>query len=96
MATSTRKSPSKSDGADFEPDEEWKLQLRERIELGVRPMVQDSKDRQLAGLKRIEDEFKAAMSNIKALADQQYQLELTKERNQRRWIAGDPMDRGWS
>ncbi len=35
------------------------------------------------------------MANIKSMASEQYEHELEKERNQRRWIAGEPTAPGW-
>ncbi|KAF8173623.1 hypothetical protein BJ912DRAFT_931859 [Pholiota molesta] len=45
--------------------------------------------------KRLDIEYKAAMASIKQLANDHYQAELEKERNQWRWIAGEPMLLGW-
>jgi len=40
---------------------------------------------------RLHLEPKQAINNIKNLAREQYQLEVMKERNQRRWVAGERM-----
>ena len=105
-APSSTMASSKPDGADYEPDEEWKVQLRKRIEEGLQSMVADAKENQAAELKkapdtpetrmRLEADYKQAMQTIKALASEQYQLELDRERNQRRWTAGVPMNPGWT
>ena len=105
-APSSTTASSKPGGADYEPDEEWKEQLRERIEEGLQSMVADAKENQAAELKkapdtpearmRLEADYKQAMQTIKSLASEQYQLELDRERNQRRWTAGIPMNPGWT
>ncbi|KAJ3504293.1 hypothetical protein NLJ89_g8008 [Agrocybe chaxingu] len=91
-APSSLPSLRKLDAADFEPDEQWKTQLKKRIEEGLQSMVQEAKDNQDAELKkapvgvearmRLAEEYKQAMSNIKQLATDQYQQELDRERNQ--------------
>ena len=105
-APSSTTSSFKPDGVDYEPDEEWKVQLRKRIEEGLQSMVADAKESQAAELRkgpdtpetrmRLEADYKQAMQTIKGLATEQYQLELDRERNQRRWTAGVPMTPGWS
>jgi hypothetical protein len=97
---------SKFDGADYEPDDEWKGQLRKRIEEGLLSMVTDAKENLAAELRkasdspetrmRLEADYKQAMQTIKNLASEEYQLELDRERNQRRWTAGVPMSAAWS
>ena len=97
---------SKPDGADYEPDEDWKLQLRKRIEEGLQSMVADAKRNHATESRkapdtaetriRLEASYKEAMQTIKNLATEQYQLELDRERNQRRWTAGVPMSPGWT
>ncbi|KIM42447.1 hypothetical protein M413DRAFT_134208 [Hebeloma cylindrosporum] len=94
-------SSSKRDGADFEPDDEWKRQLKENIEESFKSMIQEAKDNQKAQVgiisqERLDWEYKQALQNIKGLAEEQYQLALMKERNERRWIAGVQMLPGWT
>jgi len=94
------------DDADFEPDDEWKRQLRKRIEESLESMVKDVKDNQAAQLRKqvvteetrlqLEDEYKQAMVNIKTIASEQYRMELDRERNQRRWTAGKPINPEWT
>ena len=97
---------SQSDGVDCEPDDEWKEQLRKRIEEGLQSMVTDAKENLAAELRkapdtletrmRLEADYKQAMQTIRSLASEQYQLELDRERNQRRWTAGVPMSAAWT
>lgn len=96
----------KPDDADFEPDDEWKRQLRKRIEESLESMVKDVKDNQAAQLRKqvvteetrlqLEEEYKQAMVNIKTIASEQYRMELDRERNQRRWTAGKPINPEWT
>ena len=95
----------KPDAADYEPDDLWKHQLKKRIEESLQSMVKDVKESQAAQLRkevvtpetrmRLEEEYKLAMANIKALANDQYLLDLDRERNQRRWLSGAPVDAEW-
>lgn len=98
--------PSRSsDAGEFEPDDEWKKQLKKRIEGELQSMVQAAKDTQNEELKRVsisssdrerlELEHQNAMNNIRTIADEQYVAELNRERNQRRWVGGAPMDPRW-
>ena len=92
--------------ANYEPDDEWKVQLKSRIEDGLQSMVADAKENHEAELRkasddpetrtRLEVDYKQAMQTIKSLATEQYQLELDRERNQRRWTAGVPMTPAWT
>lgn len=98
--------PSRSsDAAEFEPDDEWKKQLKKKIEGELQSMVQAAKDTQIEELRRgplspsdrdrLELEHQNAMKNIRTIADEQYVAELNRERNQRRWVGGAPMDPRW-
>ncbi len=86
---------------DFEPDEEWKSQLKKRIEDWMESMVREVKENLAVELReevvtpetrrRIED-CKRAIDNIKVIASEQYQLELRRECEQRRLTAVVPLD----
>jgi len=95
--------PSRSsDAAEFEPDDEWKEQLKKKIKGELTSMVQAAKDTQMEELKRgpitssdrefLELEYQKAMKSILTIADEQYVAELNRERNQRRCA---PMDPSW-
>ena len=98
--------PSSPDAADYEPDEEWKKQLKKRINDSLESMVSDAKESQAAERRkgpdtpetrlRLEADCNRAMQTIAALASEQYHLELDRERNQRRWAAGMPMNPAWT
>ena len=94
------------DDADFEPDDGWKRQLWKRIEESLESMVKEVKENQAAQLRkevvteetrlRLEEEYKEAMVNIRGIANEQYRMELDRERNQRRWTAGKPINPEWT
>ena len=110
MRTVPENAPSSTtttaNGFDCEPDDEWKQNLRKRIEEGLQSMVEDAKENHATELskapdtaeahKRLEDDYKDAMQTIRSLAADQFKLELDLERNQRRWTAGVPLTPGWS
>lgn len=93
-------------GFDIEPDEEWKLILKARIQTDLQSMASEVRQQSLAELrdsnpgpddkKRLTEDYKARMTTIKESAVEQYNIELEKERNKRRWMAGEPMQPGWS
>ena len=95
--------PPERDGADFEPDDEWKRKLKQDIEQRFKSMVQEARDNQQVQLmegnvnrEELDHEYKRTLHNIKGLAEEQYQLALMTERNERRWIAGVQMLPGWN
>jgi len=103
---STPVTPAKPDDADVEPDEEWKNRLRKEIEENLASMVKeakDSRDNQLREApvsaedrERLTTEYKTAMNNIRQLAAEQFQIELDRERQERRWASGIPMNPQWT
>jgi hypothetical protein len=109
MPTVPENAPSSTtatNGVDCEPDDDWKENLRKRIEEGLQSMVEDAKENHARELRkapdtteariRLEDDFKDVMQTIKSLAFEQFKLEQDRECNQRRWTAGVPMTPGWS
>ena len=98
--------PVRPDDADVEPDEEWKNRLRKEIEENLASMVKeakDSRDHQLREApvsaedrERLTMEYKTAMNNIRQLAAEQFQIELDRERQERRWASGIPMNPQWT
>ena len=94
---------SECEGADLEPDEEWKRKLKEDIDQSFKSMIQEARDHQQVQLKegnvsqeRLDVNYKQTLHSIKALAEEQYLCALMKERNERRWIAGVQMLPGWN
>ncbi|KAJ8468671.1 hypothetical protein ONZ45_g17165 [Pleurotus djamor] len=92
---------------DVEPSEEWKQKLRQRIEEGLQDMVHDAKSnleaktRQVQGpastsyREHLNAEYVAALSEIRKLAAEQFQAELERERQERRWAVGIALTPGW-
>src|ERR1700733_15917610 len=86
------------DGSDVEPDSEWKAALRKRIEESLGTMAKGAKDNLEAELKkasvsaeerkRLTVEYSKAMAIIRKLAEEEFQLELQREREERRWGTG--------
>ena len=95
-----------SNGVDCEPDDEWKQNLRKKIEEGLQSMVEDAGESHAIEMikapdtpeirKLLEDDYEDAMQTIRNLAADQFKLELDLERNQRRWTAGVPLTPDWS
>ena len=89
-----------------EPDDEWKKQLKDRIEGELKSMVKDAKDSMDNKLRqapighiereRLAEEHSQAMSNIRKLAAESFQIALERERQERRWAAGQQMHSAWS
>ena len=99
-------STTTSNGVDFEPDNAWKENLRRRVEEGLQSMVADAKENHATELSkapgttealiRLETDYNEAMKTIRGLANEQYNYELDRERNHRRWTAGVPMTPIWT
>ncbi|KAJ8691928.1 hypothetical protein PTI98_011447 [Pleurotus ostreatus] len=91
--------------SDVEPSDEWKRNMRQRIEEGLRDMVFDAKNNYDSKLKerlmsnllreQLYQEYQAAMAEIRKLAHEQFQVELERERQERRWAAGIALTPGW-
>ena len=104
--TTSTTTTTTSNGVEFEPDNAWKADLMKRIEVGFQSMVADAKDNHASELSkapdtteariRLEEDYKEAMKTIRSLANEQYNYELDRERNQRRWTAGVPMTPDWT
>ncbi|KAG2032414.1 hypothetical protein BDR03DRAFT_970088 [Suillus americanus] len=103
---STTESPTNPSAADFEPDEQWKNRLKLNIENNLRSMVDEAKQNLHDTLKRapvsalererLTEEHLATMKNIRILAEEQFRIALERERQERRWAAGQVLDQGWS
>jgi len=103
---STSESPTNPSTADFEPDEQWKSRLKVDIENNLRSMVDEAKQNLHDTLKRapvsaiererLTEEHLATMKNIRILAEEQFRIALERERQERRWAAGQVLDQEWS
>ncbi|EIW77102.1 hypothetical protein CONPUDRAFT_146186 [Coniophora puteana RWD-64-598 SS2] len=94
--------------AELEPDDAWKQRLRRDIEESLRSMVAAAKQHVQAKLDAhpsarnaerrdvIANEHHAAMKTIRTLAEEQYRIALARERAERQWAAGQPIDEDWA
>ena len=89
---------------DFEPEEEWKTGLRQHIEDTLKPAAEKLKrelTEKLKGLSPPEDskaqaDYDYAMRELRRRANEQYRQLLERERQERRWSAGEKVDEKWS
>jgi hypothetical protein len=89
---------------DFEPEEAWKASLRQRIEETLKPAAGKLKrelTEKLKGLSPPEDskayaDYDNAMAELRNTANEQYRQLLERERQERRWAAGEKVDEKWS
>lgn len=89
---------------DFEPEEQWKASLRQRIEDALKPAAGKLKRELTERLKDLSppDDSKArtdydnAMAELRRAANDQYRQMLERERQERRWAAGEQVDEKWS
>ncbi|KAG5641344.1 hypothetical protein DXG03_005457 [Asterophora parasitica] len=106
QAPSYRISPPRGDVFDNEPDKAWKDALKAQIEEGLSSMVADAKknmqdelDKEVVTPHRRDEltrEYNAAMKNIRDLAEDTFQVELERERQERRWASGKEMLPQWT
>lgn len=106
MTTLFQSTAEPSPAADFEPDEQWKSRLKVDIESNLRSMVDEAKQNLQDTLKRapvtalererLTEEHLATMKNIRNLAEEQFRIALERERQERRWAAGQVLDQEWS
>ncbi|RXW22730.1 hypothetical protein EST38_g3115 [Candolleomyces aberdarensis] len=92
--TRTPTSAAGVDMTDLEPSEEWKANLKKRIEGELAPMVKDAKDQLETSIRRNPEDrnrlladHQTAMMNIRILAEEQFREELSRERQERREAA---------
>lgn len=89
---------------DFEPDEEWKTNLRQRIEATLKPTAEKLKrelNEKLTGLSpaeasKVHTDYDDSMAKLRRAAQQQYQQLLERERRERRWNTGEKPDEKWT
>ena len=100
--TGTPTSAAGVDATDLEPSDEWKANLKKRIEGELAPMVKDAKDQLESNIQRnpgrrnqLIVEHQSAMGNIRRLAEEQFREELQRERQERRWAAGMSLENKW-
>ena len=89
---------------DFEPDEEWKTNLRQHIEDSLKPAVERLKrefDGKFKGLSPsdkpgAQTDYDNAIYDLRRTANEQYRQLLERERQERRLAAGEEIDEKWS
>ncbi|KAA1473617.1 hypothetical protein DENSPDRAFT_780367, partial [Dentipellis sp. KUC8613] len=90
---------------DAEPDEQWKADLRKRIEVGLRDMVEEAKKardaaradaRDEAAEARVTEDYEARMATIRKLAQDEFNTQLHKETLERQWALGQVVGEQWS
>ena len=89
---------------DFEPEEQWKANLRQRIEDLLKPAVANLKrdlNEKLKDLSPPEDskaqtDYDNNMAELRRTANEQYRQMLERERQERRWAAGEKVDEKWT
>ncbi|TFK41725.1 hypothetical protein BDQ12DRAFT_599230, partial [Crucibulum laeve] len=101
--SSTASTSIRRDRPDVEPDDKWKTALKKKIEEGLASMVQEAKDdleqkmqQNPANGQHLHAEYLQTMDNIKKLATEQFLIEVDRERQERLWAAGIPMNPQWN
>src|SRR5712671_5760272 len=86
--------PIHTDSRVLEPDEQWKADLRRRVEHELRHMVEEARTVRDAifnsqppesSRERAQREFEESMNNIRSLAQEQFTSQLRLEMNERKW-----------
>ncbi|TFY77979.1 hypothetical protein EWM64_g6038 [Hericium alpestre] len=89
----------------FEPDEQWKTETRQRIEGNMKEMVEEAQKARDTALGEAVDEesksqilkdFEMSMRTIRGLAQEEFNRQLFDEISQRRWASGQQVDLNWS
>src|SRR5580692_11763556 len=79
---------------EIEPDEQWKADLRKRIELSLREMVEDAQTLRDTifnsqpsenSRERAMVQYDKSMSEIRTLAQEEFTRQLRQEMSERKW-----------
>ena len=89
---------------DFEPEEEWKISLRQQIEDTLKPeaeklkreLTEKLKDLSPSEASKAQADYDNTMAEIRRTANEQYRQLLARERQERRWAAGERVDERWA
>ncbi|KAK0203944.1 hypothetical protein DFS33DRAFT_846189 [Desarmillaria ectypa] len=92
----------------YEPDDQWKADLKEKLSVAFKDMLLQAKQKleddlnSLGGdnidpaqRKKLIDDYQASERQIKSYANQSFRVEVEKEREQRRWAAGLEIRTEW-
>jgi hypothetical protein len=89
--------------SNFEPDDQWKADLRKKIEVNLTSMVEKARQVYEDKLKdhsfdpsAVTNEYKTAISDIRVIAEEHYRHAIERERQERMWASGHQVDQGWS
>ena len=88
----------------LEPDEEWKTNLRQRIEVTLKPTAERLKRESIEKIKglspaeasKVQADYEDDMAVLRRTTQQRYDQLLERERRERRWNAGDKVDEKWT
>ncbi|KAF8630991.1 hypothetical protein AX15_002683 [Amanita polypyramis BW_CC] len=90
--------------SDTEPPDEWKRQIKERINTNLQKLYQDADElykRRLHDVRsdeervHLKEDYKLEIGRIRALGAEEYHTQLELERQQRKWAMGQPIDAKW-
>jgi hypothetical protein len=92
---------------DLEPDENWKSDLRTRIQVNIQSMITDARKSYHDSLDQISptddrrrmelhEQYAETMKNLKRLAKGQFDEALERERQERRLFHGQTISNEWS
>ncbi|KAK0192400.1 hypothetical protein F5146DRAFT_501235 [Armillaria mellea] len=108
MSTGTVSSERASHPNLYEPDDQWKAELKEKLSVAFQDMLLQAKQKLEADLtrlggdnidpverKKLIDEYQVNERQIKSFAAQSFRVEVEKEREQRRWAAGLEIRTEW-
>lgn len=90
-----------------EPDEEWKVRLRRQIGENLQIMIDDTitafettlsqiPEDEITKRQQVNAEYTEAIYNVKRIAVEEYELEVERERQERRWTVEMVVPNGWS
>lgn len=84
----------------FEPEQKWEISLRQGIERSLKPAAEKLRrelTKKLKGLSppevsKAQTDYDSAMDELRSTANEQYLQLLDRERQERRWAAGEKVD----
>ncbi|PFH47929.1 hypothetical protein AMATHDRAFT_150935, partial [Amanita thiersii Skay4041] len=92
------------DFSDTEPSEDWKRQIKERIQLNLEKLYQEAEVNYRKALQdvrsdeertRLKEDHTLKKGSIRTLGAEEYHRQLELERQQRKWALGLSIDESW-
>ena len=88
----------------FEPNERWKNNLRQHIEITHKPAAENLKRESIEKIKglspaeasRVQADYDDGMVALRRIANDQYRQLLERARRELQWMAGEKTDEKWS